>query len=107
MSRLAGQFIWDGGVCLPVVCESVVHAVEDDEQVPGLHGGEERGSPGVERISGLEEGDGGQIDGAQLPQAAACSLCTHTHTHTHTQSEKGEWGCFIQLTPCVLRVRSS
>ena len=58
----------------PVVSEGVVHAIQQDVEALGVAGGEQGHGPGVEGVSAVQQGDGGQVDGTQLSQAAPCRL---------------------------------
>lgn len=58
--------------------QSIVHAVEDDEDAPQLRGVEERHGLLKEGVSAVQQGDGGQVHRTQFSQTAACRLCDTT-----------------------------
>lgn len=60
----------------PGLGERLVHAAEDDVELLQLGGGEERRGLLVERVSAVQQGDGGEVHRAQFPQAAAHRLCS-------------------------------
>lgn len=55
--------------------ECVVCAVEDDVKTLRLCGAEERHRLFIERVSAMEQGDGGEIDRTQFSETAPCRLC--------------------------------
>lgn len=55
--------------------QSIVHAVEDDEDAPQLRGVEERHGLLKEGVSAVQQGDGGHVHRTQFSQTAACRLC--------------------------------
>ena len=65
---------WMRAHAVPVVSEGVVHAVQQDVEALGVAGGKQGHSPGVEGVSAVQQGDGGQVNGAQLSHAAPCRL---------------------------------
>lgn len=59
---------------VPRLSERVVHAVEGDVKLLQLGGGE-TGSPLVEGLSAMKQGNGGEIHRSQFSQTAAHCLC--------------------------------
>lgn len=62
-------------LCVPLLCERLVHAVQDDVNTLRLRRGQKGRRFFIEEISAVKEGNGGQVNWTQFSQTAACCRC--------------------------------
>lgn len=94
-STLSGQ----EGVRVPGLRERVVHAAEGDVKLLQPGGGEEPGSPLVEGVPAVKQGDGGEIHRSQFPQTAAHGLCRRRKVSVSVSARTGGASAALGFLP--------